>query len=119
MLITALLRQPWEAEFLPSEMGIALSYTPMTLSRVVKELTATGLATAFLVGRSRWLRMGPQPQLIWERAKPLLRTPVKRTIWVQAPSPEDSRLAGLSALAHHTMLAEPEWPVVAISAADG
>jgi DNA-binding transcriptional ArsR family regulator len=118
LLITALLRQPWEAEFLPSEMGIALGYTPMTLSRVVKELTAAGLTTAYPVGRSRWLRMEQSSQLIWERAKPLLRTPVKRTVWVQAAPAVKSRLAGLSALARYTMLVEPEWPVVAISAAD-
>ncbi len=118
MLITALLRQPWEAEWQPSKVGIALGYTPMTLSRVVKEITAAGLATAYTVGRSRWLRMEFPPQQIWERAKPVLRTPVKRTIWVHADGPVASRLAGLSALARYSMLAEPKWPVYAIGAAD-
>lgn len=118
MLIAALLRQPWEAEWQPSQVGIALGYTPMTLSRVVKELTAAGLATAYPVGRSRWLRMEHPPQQIWERAKPVLRTPVKRTIWVHADPPATSRLAGLSALARNSMLAEPKWQVSAIGAAD-
>lgn len=119
MLITALLQQPWQAEWQPSKVAAALGYTPMTLSRVVKELTATGLVTAYAVGRSRWLRMVQPPQQAWERVKPLLRTPVKRTVWVFA---EDSvvdrlgRLAGLSALAHYSMLTEPKWPVYALSA---
>ena len=101
MLITALLHQPWQAEWQPSTVAVALGYTPMTLSRVVKELTAAGLAAAYTVGRSRWLRMEQPPQQTWERAKPLLRTPVKRTVWVLAEDPmakQLGRLAGLSAL---------------------
>jgi len=118
ILIAALLRQPWEAEWHPSQVDSTLGYTPMTLSRVVKELTVAGLATAYPVGRSRWLRMEHPPQQIWEQAKPVLRTPVKRTIWVHADRPVTSRLAGLSALACYSMLAEPKWPVYAIGAAD-
>ena len=121
MLITALLHQPWQVEWQPSKVAVALGYTPMTQSRVVKELTAVGLATVYSVGRSRWLRMEQPPRQIWELAKPALRTPVKRTVWV---FPENlivnrlGRLAGLSALAHFSMLTEPKWPVYALSAAE-
>ncbi|MDO8305229.1 hypothetical protein [Herminiimonas sp.] len=119
MLITALLHQPWQAEWQASKLAVALGYTPMTLSRVVKELTAAGLATAYTVGRFRWLRMEQRPQQTWERAKPVLRTPVRRTVWVIAEDPMTSqlgRLAGMSALAHYSMLTEPRWPVYALSA---
>ncbi|MDP3652993.1 MAG: hypothetical protein Q8R67_15045 [Rhodoferax sp.] len=121
MLITALLRQPWQPDWQPSIVASALGYTPMTLSRAVKELTAAGLATPYTVGRSRWLRMELPPEQVWERAKPALRTPVKRTAWVAGSSvaaPWPSRIAGLSALARHSMLAEPKWPVVAMTAAE-
>ena len=122
MLITALLHQPWQADWEPSKVATALGYTPMTLSRAVKELTAAGLAEAYTVGRSRWLRMELPPEQTWERAKPALRTPVKRTVWVAASSVvvahRPSRIAGLSALARHSMLAEPKWPVVALTAAE-
>lgn len=121
MLITALLHQPWQAEWQPSKTAVALGYTPMTLSRVVKELTAAGLATAYTVGRSRWLRMTHPPQQTWEQAKPALRSPVKRTVWMLSEYPaatQQGRLAGLSALAHFSMLTEPKWPVLAVSAAD-
>ena len=120
VLIAALLHQPWQAEWQPSKMAVALGYTPMTLSRVVKELTATGLATVHTVSRSRWLRMKQPARQTWEQAVPVLRSPVKRTIWVL---PEHSaanwpgRLAGLSALACYSMLTEPKWPVRAVTIA--
>jgi hypothetical protein len=118
MLITALLRRPWQTEWQPSAAATALGYTPMTLSRVVKELTAAGIATPFTLGRMRGLRMELTPQEIWEQAKPMLRSPVKRCVWVHDDQPGAGRpglLAGLSALARHSMLAEPRWPVYAIS----
>lgn len=122
MLITALLRQPWQSDWQPSKVAVALGYTPMTLSRAVKELTAAGLAVANTVGRSRWLRMELPPEQVWERAKPALRTPVMRTVWV-APHgaikhQQPNRIAGLSALARYSMLTEPKWPVYAMTAAE-
>lgn len=121
MLITALLHRPWQAEWQPSKVAVALGYTPMTLSRVVKELTAAGLVTAYTVGRSRWLRMEQPPQKTWEQAKLLLRSPVKRTVWVLTEGSAANRLghlAGLSALARYSMLTEPKWPVYAVSPAE-
>lgn len=93
----------------------------MTLSRVVKELTAAGLASVHAVGRVRLLRMEGPPELVWERAKPVLRTPVRQSVWVAADSVRANmhgRLAGLSALARYPMLAEPNWPVYAMTGAD-
>ncbi|WP_309646186.1 hypothetical protein, partial [Phenylobacterium sp.] len=72
-------------------------------------------------GRSRWLRMEGPPQAIWERAKPALRTPIRSTFWVASHAllaNYPRREAGLSALARHSMLAEPQWPVYAITSAD-
>jgi len=121
MLITALLRQPWQPDWQPSTVAAALGYTPMTLSRAVKELTAAGLAAARTVGRSRWLRIELPPEQVWERARPALRTPVRRTVWVAAhgvAAHRPSRLAGLSALASYSMLTEPKWPVYALTSVD-
>lgn len=119
LLITALLRQPWQVELQPSTLASPLGYTAMTVSRVAKELTAAGLATSYLVGRSRWLRMELAPKQTWERATTMLRTPVKRTVWVPGDSVAEVplRLAGLSALARYSMLAEPSRPVYAIGPA--
>lgn len=128
MLITALLRQPWQAEWQPFDVAVALRYTPMTVSRVTRELVAAGIATphtvdrSHTVGRSRtWLRMERSPQQVWEHARPMLRSPVRQIIWVR-PEPAivapPKRLAGLSALARASMLTEPQWPVYALSPAE-
>ncbi|MBI4204921.1 MAG: hypothetical protein HY527_07825 [Betaproteobacteria bacterium] len=120
MLITALLRKPWQADWQPAEISTKLGYTPMTLSRAVKELTAAGIATLHSEGRARRLRMASSPAEIWERAKPLLRNPVKRCVWahpIPKLKPPQVRLAGLSALARYSMLAEPQWPIYAVSPA--
>ena len=119
MLISALLRQPWQPDWQPAALAADLGYTSMTLSRAVRELVAAGLASTYTAGRSRWLRMALPPEQVWERAQPALRTPVKRTVWVRADgvvADWPSRIAGLSALASHSMLAEPAWPVYAIPA---
>jgi len=120
MLIAVLLREPWRAEWQPAEVVKELGYSAMTLSRVVKEITATGVATLYTEGRARWLQMEPTAAETWEHAKPLLRRPTKRRFWAQPiPNwkPPTVRLAGLSALAQYSMLAEPEWPIYAISPA--
>lgn len=120
VLISVLLRQPWQAEWQASAIGSALGYTAMTMSRVVRELAKTGLAKPYAVGRSRWLRMDSHPRQIWERAAPLMRTPVKRTVWVpgSANAVEQLRLAGLSALSRHTLVAEPTTVVYAAGPAE-
>lgn len=120
MLIAVLLRKPWRAEWRPAAVVSDLGYTAMTLSRAVKELTAAGIATLRSEGRVRWLHTERTAAQTWERAKPLLRSPIKRRFWVR-PAPEwkppHVRLAGLSALARYSMLSEPQWPIHAVSPA--
>ena len=121
MLIAVLLRRPWRAEWQPAEVVGELGYTAMTLSRAVKELTAAGLATLRIEGRARWLHTERTAAQTWERAKPMLRSPVKRRVWVLPPPksrPRPLRLAGLSALARFSMLTEPQWPSYAVGQAE-
>ena len=92
MLIAVLLRGPWRAEWQPAEVISELGYTTMTLSRAVKELTAAGVVTLRTEGRARWLRTDRTAPETWERAKPLLRSPVKRRFWA-LPFPSGSRPA--------------------------
>jgi len=121
MLIAVLLRRPWRAEWQPAEVVGELGYTPMTLSRAVKELTAAGIATLRTEGRARWLHAERTAAQTWEHARPLLRSPVKRRVWVLPPAksrPRPLRLAGLSALARFSMLTEPQWPTYAVGQAE-
>ena len=120
MLITVLLRQPWRAEWQPAEVMSDLGYTAMTLSRAVKELTAAGIVTLRTEGRARWLHTERTAEHTWERAKPLLRSPIKRRFWARPTDkwkPPRVKLAGLSALARHSMLSEPQLPIYAVSPA--
>ena len=120
ILIAILLRQPWHADWQPADVVADLGYTAMTLSRAVKEITAADIATLRTEGRARWLHTERTAAETWDRAKPLMRSPVKRRIWAK-PIPKWKpplvRLAGLSSLARYSMLAEPQWPTYAISPA--
>jgi len=121
MLIAVLLRRPWRGEWRPAEVVGELGYTAMTLSRAVKEVTAAGLATLRIEGRARWLHTERTAAETWERAKPMLRSPVKRRVWVLPPPKSRQRplrLAGLSALARFSMLTEPLWPTYAVGQAE-
>jgi hypothetical protein len=120
MLIAVLLRKPSPAKWQPAEVVSELGYSAMTLSRAVKELTAADIATLRTEGRARWLHKERTVAETWERAKPLLRSPVKRRFWARPVpkwKPPHVRLAGLSALARYSMLSEPQWPIYAVSPA--
>lgn len=118
MFIAALLRKEWQVQWQPAEVMEELGYTAMTLSRAVRELTTAGLVTARQEGRTRALQMKHPPAESWEHARPFLRSPVKRSVWVgedpraRLPQPP---LAGLSALAFYSMLTEPPRPIHAVS----
>lgn len=93
----------------------ALGYTEMSLSRAVKELEATRTIETRAHGKSRRFVLQGSPQSIWERAQPLLRSPVLRTICVREESLPTGRLAlaGESALAEFSNLAAPSTAVYA------
>ncbi len=117
IFIAALLRREWEGELRPAEAIAELGYTAMTLSRAIRELTAAGLVVASREGRARGVRVNHPPAQAWEHAAPFLRSPVKRAIWVDYRGRAKGLhplLAGLSALASYSMLAEPEHPVYAL-----
>jgi len=117
VLIAAMLRAPWQVDWQPAPLVSQLGYTPMTGSRVVKELVAAGIATLQSAGKTRWLRMDHSAADTWQHARPLLRSPVRRRVWAPvAPdaNPRSVRLAGLSALARQTMLGDPSWSTYAI-----
>lgn len=118
ILISALLHDPWLAEWQASEVADRLGYSPMTVSRAVKELTSAGMAGSFRVGRTNWLRMDALPRAVWQQAKPKMRSPVKRSLWLPAMQVAHDPIplpAGMSALAKSALLADPDWPVYAVS----
>lgn len=118
LLITALLRTPWEPVWRPAPAATTLGYTAMTVSRALKDLTEMGIGEIRREGRTQLLYLGDRPGDIWDRAKTFLRSPVKRSEWavsVPALNLLQAPLAGMSALAQQTMVADPKWPVRAVS----
>lgn len=97
-----------------------LGYSPMTITRAINELTDHGLAIAEKVGREKHLQFPSSGRTLWEAAQPLLQSPVTRRVMLVPQDREtwkldvEGRIAGDSALAHYTDLADTgirQWAV--------
>jgi hypothetical protein len=64
--------------------------------------------------KNRQLTFGMQGKELWQKVLPLMRTPVRERAYVeQSGFREEMNKAGLTALAHYSMIAKPEIPVYA------
>lgn len=112
----------WTREWVPAEVARSLGYSPMTATRAVRELVAAGIVEQFKPKRGHQvITMVDGHRASWERALPLLRSPVMRTVWVRDAlwvrdllAMRRMRVAGESALSKMSDLAEPRTKVVAI-----
>jgi hypothetical protein len=118
ILIKALLTKSTQKTWNPAAIAAEFGYTPMTLSRAVGELTNADIATPDRKGKERWLHLNRPPGETWHVAKPFLRSPVRRSVWtprtVKLLPEQRLPLAGLSALARYSQLAEPALSVYAV-----
>lgn len=94
-----------------------LGYSPMTASRANRELEAAGLVTIERTGSASVLTLTDTHQSTWERAKPLMRTPVAKQLHAAGPATL-FRTAGETALAELTLLVHPSETVYAIGQND-
>ncbi|MBI1367154.1 MAG: hypothetical protein GC162_00720 [Planctomycetes bacterium] len=107
-------------DFGPTELAPRLGYSAMTVSRALDELEAAELAESYPEGRERRLHFTDPKPTVWQNAQPHLRDPVQSRQWVrpkqqrELPGPR----AGLTALAHYSILAEPKNMVIALSRDD-
>jgi len=100
----------------PAQLAEKLSYTRMTMTRAFDEIEATGLADVCMESRERVLRYEGERNHLWEKSLELMRTPVSKRIQVLMPHTNLPLIpAGESALARHSMLAEPPNPAYAMS----
>lgn len=103
----------------PTAMGERLGYTAMTMSRAFDELEAGGLVEPMATGRGkdRNLRLAAPKPDIWKKAQPLLQSPVKASYTIHLPDKSvlPGPQAGLTALAHYSMLVEPRNMNIALS----
>lgn len=107
-----------EEPLTPMTTARCLGLSPMTMTRAFDELEAMELAEVARKGKERQLRFGrPRPE-VWAKARPFLRSPVTKRVWLPQPPALPPIQAGLSALAHYTMLAAPDHPAVAVYGQD-
>lgn len=93
-------------------------YSIMTLNRVFDELLEQNLVEAESVKlRERVINFTLRGRELWGIVNPMLRNPVniRKWVWSNVHLDERYKLAGLSALAMQTMLAEPMLSVIAMT----
>ena len=101
----------------PTALSVKLGYSIMAMSRALDELEAAELVQTSVKGRRRQVRFVAPPCEVWKQAQPLLRSPVTRQYKLQRGAIDQpfGPRSGLEALAHYSMLVEPENSVVAIA----
>ena len=101
--------------FTPAGMAGKLGYSSMTMSRAFDELEMAGIGKVKTGGRERLLTLPADPRELWELALPYLKSPLRRILYVRPLHKrhvfEKMPLAGLTALAMHSMIAGPEYQV--------
>jgi len=116
LFIHLLRRQDRETRITPAAAAHDLGYTTMSMTRAFDELEAANLDKIVQEGRQRVLIPSIQRRALWEKALPFLRSPVKKRIHVRLPKNlHPGPVAGLTALARQTDLAEPDHDVYALS----
>lgn len=98
------------------ELANAVGVSAMSASRALNEIEANNLGAVSRQGRKRQLIITEQISEVWEKARPLMKSPITRTIHLKQSSLRDmpAPKAGETALAERTMLAAPPEPVYAI-----
>ena len=98
------------------EVAEQLGYSAMTLSKVAAELQAHDLATTPRSGKARLLEFPLPRRELWEKALPVLASPVRNTLFVRgrAAARKIGVVAGLAALARYTAIAGGPLTVFAV-----
>ncbi|MBM4353154.1 MAG: hypothetical protein FJ109_05055 [Deltaproteobacteria bacterium] len=93
-----------------------LGYSAMTLSKVAAELQAHDLAVAPRNGKARLIEFRLPRRELWEKALPVLASPVRNTLFVQGrgAARKIGVVAGLTALARYTAISGGEVTVFAV-----
>jgi DNA-binding MarR family transcriptional regulator len=84
-------------ESTPTEMAAVLGYTSMAMVRAFDQLEAATLIHASRVDRQRVVTLAGSRLEVWDRAQPLLASPVSKRIWISAETLGNSP-------------ASPAWP---------
>jgi hypothetical protein len=89
----------------------------MTMTRSLDEIESANLGEVYQEGRERFWHLMEDKRTLWEKARPLMQSPVRRRVRIQRniSNEEGAVVAGLTALSHYSMLSAPSHHVYAIS----
>jgi hypothetical protein len=118
VVLHALLRDAKQV-LTPAEMAPRLGYSAMTMTRAFDELETANVAEVTVRGRERCLRFIGGRKEIWGNVLLFLRSPVSKRLFIRRTKEAEGAIrAGLTALAHFSMLAPPEYTIYALSRED-
>lgn len=90
-------------------------YSPMTISNVAEEFAGISACNISANGKSRQISFTIQGKELWNAMAPKLRAPDIRIRYVKTPKPIARAVpAGLTALAHLTLISDDPVPTVAL-----
>jgi DNA-binding MarR family transcriptional regulator len=102
-------------------MAGVLGYTSMAMVRALDQLEAATLIQTARVDRQRVFTLAGAGREVWDRAQPLLVTPVAKRPWISV-EPDALRkaalLSGITGLARYSSLAPTGIPVRALAVAE-
>jgi len=109
-----------EKKFTPTKLAKKLGYTRMTMTRTFNEMESMNVGNIYRKGKERILHLTEDRQELWQQIKSLMRSPVKRTVFLKrmtrAKKIEKFGItSGLTAFSSLTMLNPPKRQVYAIS----
>ncbi len=98
-----------------AQLGQRLAYSPQAVSLAHKELQDAKLCDVRRTGRMIFLEFRLRGRALWEKAEPLMASPVRRTQWVRWGQPRARAVvSGTTALSRLSMLAEDAVPTYAM-----
>lgn len=117
LIVLAALMDRIAPETTATELASQLHYSAMSMGRAITELEAFDLARTEAAGRYRHVLFTLPREALWERARPHLRSPVRKRRRVRRPPHDlDLPLAGETALAERTDLSAPRVETRAVAA---
>jgi hypothetical protein len=109
IVLSYLLKRINEVEGLtPTGLAKQFPYTKMSMSRSLDELRSLGLVEACDERRNAPSQFVFKGEELWRQAKPFLRSPVTKRIYLDEPFHKSPYKSGESALDEMTMLASPK-----------
>jgi hypothetical protein len=97
------------------QIASRLGYSAMAISKAQDELQTAQLCDVVRSGRTLSLHFNWSGKDLWERAEPLLSSPVKRTQWIRWGQPRARAVtSGITALSKYSMLADDPIPTYAM-----